>query len=263
MGTITKALSLLELFSEETTNISLAEFVEITKRDKATLYRHLNELEENGFIERNELTRAYRLGPAITRLARIRDTSYPIKAIVKPLLVDLANRLGELVHFSIHHEKGIKTLVLFDPGVKATRINFNDKERESLPLHATASGIAILAFGDPSIKETLFSRELKRFTEHTPVSKEELETLLANTQKTGISQNIQTFDYEAISHGCPVFGKDGQAIGAISVAIPAIRFRAEMTKQISQELFQITKEITHALGAEIPEPYRELWNSGC
>ena len=75
MGTITKALELLNLFSRTKPEIGLMEFARLSGRDKATVHRHLTELEENGFVEQHPQTRAYRLGPAILRLTAVREVA--------------------------------------------------------------------------------------------------------------------------------------------------------------------------------------------
>ena len=56
MGTITKALTLLNLFSANRTEMGLAEIVRLSGRDKATVHRHLVELQENGFLEQHPVT---------------------------------------------------------------------------------------------------------------------------------------------------------------------------------------------------------------
>jgi len=80
MGTISKALDLLGHFSSTRSQIGLTEFVTLTRRDKATVHRHLSELEQNGFLEQHPQTRAYRLGPALLRLAAVREAAFPMRA---------------------------------------------------------------------------------------------------------------------------------------------------------------------------------------
>ena len=101
MGTITKALSLLNQFSRQRPEIGLIEMTKITGRDKATVHRHLSELTENGFLEQNAVSRLYRLGPAILRLASVRETNHPIRRILRPIVEEAAETIGELAHFSL------------------------------------------------------------------------------------------------------------------------------------------------------------------
>ena len=68
MGTIAKALQLLTHFSTDLPEIGLSQFVQLTGEDKATLHRRLGELKASGFLDQDASSRAYRLGPAISRL---------------------------------------------------------------------------------------------------------------------------------------------------------------------------------------------------
>ena len=86
MGTITKALTLLTHFSSGRGEIGLANFVRLSGGDKATVRRHLVELEKNGFLEQHPEARGYRLGPAVLRLASVREKHLPIRSTIKPIV---------------------------------------------------------------------------------------------------------------------------------------------------------------------------------
>ena len=92
MGTITKALDLLTHFSAARPEIGLSQFVRLSGRDKATVHRHLTELEANGYLEQNPVSRAYRLGPALLRLAAVREAASPTRDLLRPIVADLAGR---------------------------------------------------------------------------------------------------------------------------------------------------------------------------
>ena len=153
MGTITKALNLLKLFSPQRGEISLSEFKAITGKDKATIYRHLSELEACGLLEQNRISKSYRLGPAIMRLAAIRETCFPLKTLVAPIVDDLSRNLEELAHMSIYQDDVMCPVYYADLHNHGTRISFD--MGEMLPLHATASGLSMLSFGPTSLLESL------------------------------------------------------------------------------------------------------------
>ena len=115
MGTITKALELLNEFSPSRAEIGLVEMARLTGRDKATVHRHLTELEANGFLEQNPSTRAYRLGAAVLRLAALREHSFPTRRLLRPLVTELAEEIGELVHASLLQSDGLSPLCACRP----------------------------------------------------------------------------------------------------------------------------------------------------
>ena len=95
MSSATKTLELLAYFSTARPEIGLSQLYKLAQRDKATTYRHLQALEETGFVEQNPMTKQYRLGPAILQLAQTREATVPRKAGVEAPLFDLANATGE------------------------------------------------------------------------------------------------------------------------------------------------------------------------
>lgn len=102
MQTVDKALSLLNLFSERRAAIGLSELSRLSGFNKATVRRFLIALEKHGFVEQDATSRAYRLGPALLRLARVREAVSPVTSIVQPILEGLVAELGETAHFSLY-----------------------------------------------------------------------------------------------------------------------------------------------------------------
>ena len=62
MGTTSKALSLLRLFSNSQTDIGLTELSRQSGMNKATVYRLMSDLAEHGFVEQIGPDRLYRIG---------------------------------------------------------------------------------------------------------------------------------------------------------------------------------------------------------
>lgn len=250
MGTITKALEMLSFFSRRRARIGLAEFVRLTGRDKATVHRHLVELEANGFLERDRESRAYRLGPAILRLSGVREATAPMRSLVRPVVTALAEAVGELAHVSLLQGRMLSPIFHFDPRRYGTRISFD--ESEMLPLHATSSGLAVLAFSPPAFVDAALAGDLERFTAHTPTEAQALRHMLGTVRQTGCSRLDMAFDEEVSSQGAPIFDASGTAIGALSVAVPAVRATDEKCAQIRKALLNATQQITRSLGGTPP-----------
>ena len=89
MSTVDKALEVLGLFSEVRPSIGLSEAARLLQRDKSTVQRYLAALETQGFLEQDALSRAYHLGPAVTRLSVVREITYPIEMAVKNVMAKL------------------------------------------------------------------------------------------------------------------------------------------------------------------------------
>ena len=102
MQTVDKALSLLSYFSEQRPSVGLSELARLSGFNKATTRRFLVALEKHGIVEQDATTRLYRLGAGLLRLARVREATNPVAAIVQPVLNDLVSVTGETAHFSLY-----------------------------------------------------------------------------------------------------------------------------------------------------------------
>lgn len=251
MGTITKALGLLDFFSRARPEIGLGEFVRLSGRDKATVHRHLVELEANGYLEQNQSTRAYRLGPALLRLSGVREASNPIRRLVRPVVTALSAKVGELVHFSLLQGMALSPVFHADPQQHGTQVHFD--ESEILPLHATASGLAVLAFADPTLRKKVLAQPLGAYTRRTPTDPTALSALLDEVRRCGVSRLDRAFDDEVVSQGAPIFDQSGEVIGALSIAVPTVRARTDDLRAMSCDLLDAAGAITRSLGGAYPD----------
>ena len=71
MGTVGKALDLLDLFTRGQPQLGLSQLARASGLNKATCHRLLTELESRGLLEQTGPAREYRLGPATLRLSLI------------------------------------------------------------------------------------------------------------------------------------------------------------------------------------------------
>ncbi len=250
MGTVTKALELLNFFSSGRSEIGLADFVRLSGRDKATVHRYLTELEQNGFLEQDTLSRAYRLGPALLRLSAVREAAYPVRRLLRPIVTELADALGELAHVSLLQGDMLSPVFHADPRCHGTQVHFDDSER--LPLHATAGGLAVLAFANPAFVDVVLGQPLSANTSKTITDPDTLRHMIRTARQTGISQINSAFDEEVASQGAPLFGQSGAVIGALSVAVPVGRAKPETLCGISQKLQDAARAATFSLGGTYP-----------
>ena len=250
MGTTSKALGLLGLFSVDRPEISLGDAARLAGRDKATTHRHLAELESLGFVERNPETRAYRVGPAVLRLATIRETCFPLRAALAPLVDAAAQDLGELVHVSLVQGQGLMPVYHADPHAHGTAVHFDPGAL--MPAHGTASGLAVLAFGPAALREAVLAGPLERFTDTTPQSRDDLAARIAATRARGHAHSRGAYDREVESIALPLFDGGATACGAVAVALPASRATDAAMDRALARLNALAPALGAALGGRFP-----------
>lgn len=257
MGTITKALKLLDYLSVDRPDLGLAEFTRLAGQDKATVYRHLTELTRNGFLDLDPSTKRYRMGPAVLRLAHVRETTLPARDAIAPIAKQLSRDIGELVHVSILRGGVLSCLVHADINAHGTRVHF--EEAAPLPMHATASGIALFAYSDPNLVDTVLTGPLTRYTDHTLTEPEDVRRAIDATRSTGFSVMDRSYDDEVASVAVPVFDKSDRSVGAVAVAVPISRMNRALANTIKSRLMAGGEQISGALGGVVREELKEAW----
>ena len=244
MTTIDRALALMELFSESRPALGLTQLAAMASYDKATTRRMLMALLRCGYVEQDRITKEYRLGPAVVRLARVREATFPISAIAEPVLRKISEVTGETAHFSLASGTTLATVGL----VESTRAHCVRLEKgESLPLHATASGIAYLAFAPPNVGLEPQKR-LRSFTPKTITDYNKLRTRISTAQRDGWASSAEGYEEGVFGIAAPVLGADGYAVGAVALAAPASRVDERTEQQFRTLVINAAKQISRALG---------------
>ena len=257
MSTVTRAIDLLDLFTPQQGELGLSEIRRKTGRDKATCYRHLCALEAAGLVEQNPVTKRYRIGPAVLRWAAIREATVPRRASAEGPLRDLAEATGELAHLSLIDGARLQTLAQFDAGQHSTRIVLEDIH---LPFHATASGLAILAFAAP---ETLAAGTgpLHRYTAHTIDDPAALQARLEQIRATGFGVSNQGYELGVHGIAVPVFEAPDRVAGSVAVASVAARMSDDLERRIKHGLIIAGRQITANWGGTIPASLDRVWRA--
>ncbi len=254
MQTVDKAIKLLNIFTVRQPEIGLSELARLADLDKAATRRFLVALQRHGFIEQNPQTKQYRLGIGFLHLAKIREASFPLDAIVQPALQRLTEATGETAHAGVLADGCLSTLGVCFP-LRANRVHLDMAER--LPLHATASGLALLAFAAPEVRQAL-PKVLPAFTASTNTDHQTLQHLLAQVARQGFGEVANSYEHEVTGIAVPFFNASGFAMGTLAVATPSSRMTVELGQQIRTALFTETQAVTQGVGGQLPATYARL-----
>lgn len=253
MGTVTKALSLLDLFTHTRTEIGLSDMARLSGLNKATVYRLLTELQAQGFVEQAGSDRAYRLGSAVLRLATLREASVPLLSISRDVLQDLCDATGETAHMSLVQGQRLDAVAYTYSPAHATKVTMDDAE--VLDFHATSSGLSILAFSTPDFVEAIIGKPLKKKTEFTMTDPATIRRVLDEIRLSGLAESIGGFEVDVHSNAAPVFGSEGRPLGALAVAAPVSRMTPERRDMIRAHVKRCAGELTARIGGFPPAIY--------
>lgn len=255
LSSAAKTLELLAYFSTTRPEIGLSQLCKLAKRDKATTHRHLQALEKTGFVEKNPITKQYRLGPAVLQLAQTREATVPRKAGVQAPLFDLADATGETSHVTVLSGTTVYELMSCDSPKHGTRAII---DIQTFPLHATASGLCALAFGPEALIDVALN-ELQPFTRTTATTSEDLHTMVEAIRNTGFGRADRSFEDDVQGLSAPIFDQTGHFAGAVSVASVAARFTPDLERIIKTQLVITARQISNNWGGTVPAQIKAIW----
>lgn len=252
MSTVDKALEALELFSESRPALGLSEAARLLGRDKASVLRYLSALERQGFLEQDPYTRSYHLGPAVARLALLREITYPVNHAARNILrklVDDTQETAHLSHFQGNADKGHLTHVAFvETNYRGTRVYIDPAE--PLPLHAAASGLAYLSACPVERREKLLAPPLAAVTRATATDPQTVMAEAEAAAARGYAISRGGIEIDVCGIAAPVFDAAGEVCGAVAVAAPLARVTSANEEHIGKAVIAAAAAISRHYGAQ-------------
>jgi DNA-binding IclR family transcriptional regulator len=236
-----RGINILFQFSKEHPFMTTEEIAQAVNLPKSSVYRFLFTLRKCGLLERNSLTGQYSLGLRLLELEEVVHSTIDLETISKPFLVTLGEFSGETVQLNIlHGEYGICLYGIESPSA----FRLAPEKGRIIPLYAGASGQSILAFADQALQDKICENPLERFTPHTIIDPQKLKARLAEIRKQGYVITRQEVYIGSLGIAAPVFGRDGQVMGSVSLSGPIQRISEKRKSEIKDELVRTAKEIT-------------------
>lgn len=231
-----KILELLALTEDGTGVTDLANQLSI---DKSTASRLVQTLASYGFAEQDSETRRYHLGPQIVNLSRSALARMPLRDQAKPFLRQLMERTGECAHLAILAQG--QTLYIDQVESPAT-LRVTTGVGTLAPLHCTALGKSLLAFGNTPVPT-----ELQAFTARTITAPDVLRMHLEQTRKQGYSIDDEEYSYDVRCIAAPVFDFRGKLVGAIGISGPAGRLSLERIPVAGAIVVELAQTLSNRL----------------
>jgi IclR family acetate operon transcriptional repressor len=191
-------------------------------------------LVERGYLAREG--RRYTAGPGLERL-QAHAPVFTLADTVAPLVRTLRIQLNETTSFFVR--RGWEAEALLTETSEHT-LRYAIHSGTTVPLHCISAGKALLAAMDDDELTQYFARtERRMFTATTIAGEAALRTELASVRATGIAHTIE--EHTPGIHGigrAVMMGDD--VVGAISVAIPIVRFDAAVERRVIDLLTRTT-----------------------
>ena len=243
--TLARGLLILEKFSSKRSEWGVRELGRELGLDPATVHRLVSTLANIGYLEQDQETQRYTLGPKVLRLAELYTVHNPISTIANKIFQQYSEQFrynfylgklfgSEIVYLAAHDGQAPIKIVV--------------EAGATIALHSTAVGLAVLAYQDEAFIESFLEKQrLTRYTQATMTNVQALRERLATIreQRYAINRGEHYEDVGAV--GAPIIKPGKRVEYGVSLAYPQ-HLVAEGRIDI-QELIRLTQQIA----AEIAE----------
>lgn len=214
-----KVAAILDCFRPTGGPFCLTEIADRTGLAKPTVHRLTGDLMRLGWLERSGTH--YRLGGKLFELGSLVPRRRDLREAALPFLQDLFEATRETVHLGVREGHDV---------VYIERIHGHDaldlpsRIGGSLPLTCTGVGKALLAFSGAGLTEEILGAPLPQLTPYSITDPVRLRTAIEQAQVSGMAYEEQESALGVSCIAAPVF-LGGEAVAAMSVAVPRPRFR--------------------------------------
>ncbi len=214
-GTIGKACDVLDQVASFGRPVRFAELLEHSDFPKATLYRFLQSLTNQGMLSYEPERQTYTPGLRLVRLAHTAWTQSSLAPIARPFLDALSAETGETVHLA---QLDSSQVLYVDKRNAAQPIEMYSQAGKVGPAYCTGVGKAMMAFMDAAALDRAVSQQsYHRFTDKTLSSEAALRADLDLIRSRGYAIDDEEHEPGIICVACPILTSGGRMLGAISV----------------------------------------------
>ena len=234
-----RIVRVLETFTDDRTVQTAAEIGRRAHLPSSTAHRLVDELVREGLLERDD-EHSVRLGMRLWELALRGSRALRLRQAALPFMERIQARVHEHTQLAVlEHDAALflERLSHPDAGANITRI------AGRLPLHASSSGLVLLAYAEPELRDRVLSTPLAAISDETVTDAATLRRTLAGIRRSGFV--VSPGSVEAVSTGVavPIRDETGEVVAALSVVLP----RETPPEQASTDLLRAARGIRAVL----------------
>ncbi|WP_371664831.1 IclR family transcriptional regulator [Streptomyces sp. NBC_00280] len=248
MKSVTRSLRILEAVAQHQP-VTVGELTKIFGLPKSTVQRTLVTLAEAGWLRANRKdTTRWEVGARVlaVRPAALQGSS--LFAAAREPMVQLRDKVNETIHLSV--PDALQCMVVVD------RVDCDHAVRtfhaigDTSPMHATATGRAVLAHLPKQDVEEFITRGLERYSETTPADPEDLRAELRRIRTDGYAVNRNQYRPDVCAIAAPILDEDGTPLATVAISMPDSRYDAHELPEWGRLVADTAAEITgRRLGA--------------
>jgi len=216
--------------------------------NRATAWRLLKTLAARGLVTVDETTGRYSLGLTALELGGAAGSGAVIAA-AHPILERLSRQTGETASLAM---PGVGGLTYVDE-VTPTAVLTASWLGRTVPLHATSTGKALLAFLPAGEVRRVLAGELPAFTDATITAPDALAAELAATRARGYGTCAGELESSLYGVSAPVLDRSGRPLAVLSIWGPRDRVPEHTFAELGVVVVQAAREVGAPPGTDLPK----------
>lgn len=252
---VIKALTLLNLFTEATPELTLKEISVKSNLPKPTAYRLLTTLERLDYLSKeSEHDSRYRLGLKLLELGQLVSDQLEVRGLALPFMEKLGKEINEVIHLVIVYQNRATYIEKVD----STRpLRLNTRVGKSTPLYIGSGPKLLLAhMPKEKQKEIINNQPLKPLKSKKLIDIEAFWKELADIQKKGFACSVDEQDLDTTGISYPIYNFRNEVIASLTVSGLSRYFEGDHLTHIKEQTKQTALEISRKLGYQLTEAHQ-------
>lgn len=245
IASLQRGLRMLQLIGQAGRGLPASEIAKLSGLPVSTAHRFLVNLEAGGFITKDEVNN-FHLGVACVPLGQAAREQLDVRRVSLSHLKQLNEGTRETVHLTIRHKL---TAVYIEKLDSPEPLRIHSRIGASVPLYCTAVGKVMLAYLDDEEQGRVVRElELRRFTDNTVGSIQELQAQLARVRKDGFACDLEEHEAHIRCIAAPIWDHSAAVNASLSVTGPAVRMSNTRLREIAPLIREAGLKISRELG---------------
>jgi IclR family pca regulon transcriptional regulator len=253
INSLARGLSILEVFDLANPRMGISDLSRKTGLSKSTVYRLVHTLRNLGYIIPVGEENKYTLGPKVLTLGFAVLSSFELREVAQPYLMELSGKVKETVNLAVLDGWRL----IYVERIKTHQIvNINLHVGSRLELYNTAMGRVLAAFESKDWLSSYlrYLKQLREAKDYWKDNGKKLFKILEEVRKNEFAINNEELTPGLRSVAAPVKNRQGRIVGAVNIAVSSSLFSLPKLKQeLISPLRKTTLAISAALGYESPK----------
>lgn len=227
-----RLLAVLDAFGPRHRALSLSEISRRAGLSLSTAHRLVSELVNWGALERDANGR-YSIGLRLLELAALAPRGLELREAAFPYLDELHQRTRGNVHLGVRD--GLEVVYVETMRARPPGRPISSRIGDRWPMHATGTGLVLLALAERDLQERALQGPLEKFTPLTITDPTELRRMLARIRQSGVAVTRGQITLPDMAVAVPVYDPYGGVAAAISVVVEAETARPKVLAAMLNE----------------------------